>query len=131
MATKTYRLKPILQAQHRRSVLPWYFDLSGKGLFLLVILAASLLALLALAQTGRVVSVGYHLKDLEMREEELLWEQEQLLQQIADACDPADLEQWAEENGMMLLEPGDIMFLQIPTEIKPQVHVPSRMASEP
>ena len=131
MTTRTQRLKPLVRAQRRRSVLPWYFDLSGKGLFLLVVLAASLLALLALAQTGRVVSVGYSLKELERQEEDLLWEQEHLLQQIAEALDPAMLEQWAKDHGMVLLEPGDVHFLPVPGEVRLPLNVPAMMVEGP
>lgn len=124
MATRSKRLRPILRAQKRRSVMPAYFDLSGKGLFLLVVLAASLLALLALAQTGRVVATGARLRGLQEREEELLWEQEALLGEIAKAADPAELEQWALDNDMEPLSPGDLIFLPVPTILEAGAPVP-------
>ncbi|MBN1483511.1 MAG: hypothetical protein JXA37_02210 [Chloroflexia bacterium] len=125
------RLKPLRQAQQRRSVLPWYFDLSGNTLFLLIVLAASLLALLALAQTGRVVSLGARLKELQLEEEELLWQQEHVLQQIAEAADPAELEAWAKENGMVELDPADVLYLPAPKETFLRLEQPASMAQEP
>ncbi len=130
MTTIQKRLRPILQAQKRRSTLPWYFELSGKGLFLLIVLAASLLALLALAQTGRVVSVAYRLKDLEHQEMQLLWEQETLLEQIAHELDPAALESWAQEHGMVPVEPEDITFLAVPDRTALQRGGTASMAEE-
>lgn len=120
MTTRGKRLRPLFRAQRRRSVLPWYFDLSGKGLFLLVVLGACLLALMALAQTGRVVSVGYHLNALEEEREELLWEREDLWAQIGAASDPALLEQWAIQNGMELLTADDLVFIPAPEEWLPE-----------
>jgi hypothetical protein len=131
MATKNKRLRPISQAQHRRSVLPWYFDLSSKGLFLLIILAASLLALLALAQTGRVVGVGYRLKALQEQEADLIWEQEEILQEIAREADPAVLDKWAKDQGMEEIEVGDVVFLTVPADPVLELDKPASMAQEP
>lgn len=120
-------LKPISRARKRRTMLPWYFDLSGNGLFLLVVLAASLLALLALAQTGRVVAVGYHLRELQQQEKDLLWEQESLLSQIAQATDPAALEQWAREAKMEAFGPQDITAIPLVqgelTQVRPSIPI--------
>lgn len=123
--------KPISRARKRRHMLPWYFDLSGKGLFLLVVLAASLLALLALAQTGRVVAIGYHLRELQKQEKELLWEQEELLEQIAQATDPAALERWAREAKMELLAPQDITAIPLAQGDLSQAYRPIPVAEEP
>jgi hypothetical protein len=123
--------KPISRARKRRHVLPWYFDLSGKGLFLLVVLAASLLALLALAQTGRVVSIGYHLRELQSQEKELLWEQERLLNEIAQATDPAALDQWAQEAKMELLTPQDITSIPLVQGDLSQVDTAISVAEQP
>ena len=107
------QFKPISRARKRRRMMPWYFDLSGKGLFLLVVLAASLLALLALAQTGRVVATGYHLRELQKQEKDLLWERERLLSQLARATDPAALQQWAREANMVAFRPQDIIAIPL------------------
>lgn len=124
-------IKPIVRAQKRRRVLPWYFDLSGKGLFLLVVLGASLLALLALAQTGRVVAAGYQLRELQKQEKELLWEQESLLEQIAQAADPAALAQWAKETKMEVIRPQDMTaILLLPGDLT-QVQALSSVAEQP
>jgi hypothetical protein len=112
MARKQH-IKPIVRAQKRRRMLPWYFDLSGKGLFLLVVLGACLLALLALAQTGRVVAAGYQLRELQKQEKELLWEQESLLDQIAEASDPAALAAWAKEAKMEIVRPQDMTAIPL------------------
>ena len=123
--------KPISRARKRRHMLPWYFDLSGKGLFVLVVLAASLLALLALAQTGRVVATGYHLRALQKQEKELLWEQESLLNQIAQANDPAALERWAREAEMELYKPQDITAIPLVEGDLTQAHAAVPVAEEP
>ncbi len=112
MASKTQHLKPLSRAHKRRLRLPWYIDLNGKWLFVLVVVGAALLGLLALAQTGRVVTAGYHLRELQEQEKQLLWEQEDLLNQIAQATDPAALEQWAQENKMIRVNPEE--FATIP-----------------
>jgi hypothetical protein len=125
------QFKPIRRARKRRHMLPWYFDLSGKGLFLLVVLAASLLALLALAQTGRVVATGYHLRELQKQEKELLWEQESLLNQIARANDPAALEQWAQEAEMQLYQPQDITAIPLVEGDLSQGYTAVPIAEEP
>lgn len=116
MAVQTRRFRPIWQAKIRRAVLPRYFRLSGKAFFLLIVLAASLLALMALAQTGRVVAAGQQLRELQMREQELLWEREELLRQIAEAANPAELERWAQEYGLEPVKPGDLIFIPLPSE---------------
>jgi hypothetical protein len=135
MTTRTHRLRPLFRAQKRRSVLPWYFDVGGKGLFLLVILGTAVLALMALAQTGRVVTVGYHLKDLDQRKEELLWEKEALLEQLALAQDPAFLSEWALENGMEVLTPDRMTFspplAEWPSQIEAATPAPQPVAREP
>lgn len=123
--------KPISRARKRRLIMPWYFDLSGKGLFLLVVLAASLLALLALAQTGRVVSTGYHLRELQKQEKALLWDQESLLSQIAQAADPAALEQWAREAKMESFQPQDITAIPLVEGALSQAHTAGAIAEEP
>jgi hypothetical protein len=125
------QFKPISRARKRRHMLPWYFDLSGKGLFLLVVLAASLLALLALAQTGRVVATGYHLRELQKQEKELLWEQESLLNQIAQANDPAALEQWAREAEMELYQAQDITAIPLVAGDLSQGYTAVPIAEEP
>ncbi len=114
MTTRTRRLRPLFQALKRRSILPAYFDLSGKGLFLLVVLGASLLGLLALAQAGRVVAVGHEMKQLQKAEENMLWEQESLLEEIARSNDPEVLELWALEQGMEPMTLEDISFIPLP-----------------
>jgi hypothetical protein len=131
MAKRNKRLRPISQAQQRRSILPWYFDLSSKGLFLLIVLAASLLALLALAQTGRVVGVGYRLKALQEQEKDLIWEQEEILQEIAREADPAVLEKWAKDQGMEEMDVGDVVFLTVPADPVLGLDEPTSMAQEP
>jgi len=133
MATKAKRLQPLVRAQKRRSILPWYFDLSGKGLFLLVVLGASLLGLLALAQAGRVVSVGYQLKALQQQEKELRWEQEDLLAGIAEARDPEMLEAWATsaEVQMEELTLGDISFIYVPEELPTLEELGAPIAEQP
>lgn len=108
MANNKQHLKPISRAQQRRSRLPWYFDLNGKWLFVLVAVGAALLGLLALAQTGRVATAAYQLRQLQDKEKALLWEQEDLLKQIARAADPAALEEWARKQDMVPLRPQDI-----------------------
>jgi len=123
--------KPISRAQKRRRMLPWYFDLGGKGLFLLVVLGASLLALLALAQTGRVVAAGYHLRELQRQEKELLWEQESLLAQIAQAADPAALAQWAREAKMALVKPQDLTAIPLVQGELAQLQTLSAAAGQP
>lgn len=123
--------KPISRARKRRHTLPWYFDLSGKGLFLLVVLAASLLALLALAQTGRVVATGYHLRELQKQEKELVWKQENLLKQIAQETDPAALEQWAREAEMKLYLPQDITVIPLVEGDLSAEHAAVPIAEEP
>lgn len=128
MTTKTRRLHPLVRAQKRRSVLPWYFDLGGRGLFLLVILGTAVLALMALAQTGRVVTVGYHLKDLDRQKEQLLWRKEALLEEIARARDPALLAAWADEQEMELLTPDKLSFAAPLAEWPPQIE---KAASDP
>ena len=124
-------LKPIKRAQKRRRMLPWYFDLSGKGLFLLVVLGASLLALLALAQTGRVVATGYHLRELQKQEKELLWEQESLLEQIAASADPAALEQYARAEKMDLLTPQGLVPIPLLQGDLSQTFGTSMVAEQP
>ncbi len=125
-------LRPIFRALKRRSILPGYFDLNGKGLFVLVVLGASLLALLALAQTGRVVSVAYQMKDLQKQEQQLRWEQEDLLEQIARATNPVTLEQWAREHKMEPLVPGDTAYIPLPQELNRQADQPQPpLASQP
>jgi len=116
MATRPRVLRPIVRAQRRRSILPWYFDLSGKGLFLLVALGVSLLALLALAQTGRVVTANYQVRELQRQEQNLLWERETLLARLSRIEDPANLERWARANGMEPLAPGEVLFLTVPLD---------------
>jgi heme exporter protein D len=123
-------LQPLLQAQKRRAVLPWYFDLGGKAAFLVVALAACLLALIALAQTGRVVSLSYDIRQLKGEEQQLIWEREDLLARLARAQDPATLEQWARENGMEPLAPGDVTFVTVPAGWSPAIAV-STLAREP
>lgn len=115
MTTKSQVLRPLVQAQRRRAVLPWYFDLGGKAVFFLVATGACLLALLALAQTGRVVSLAYDIRQLKNEEQRLIWEREELLGRIAQSQDPAALEQWAREHGMEPLAPGDVSFLVLPS----------------
>ena len=131
MASKTQHLKPLSRAQKRRHMLPWYFDLGGKGLFVLVVLAASLLALLALAQTGRVVATAYQLRELQKQEKELLWEQESLLEQIAQAADPAALDQWAREANMELVKAQDIAVIPLVQGELTLVSDPSMVAEQP
>lgn len=116
MAVQTRRLRPIWQAKTRRAVLPRYFRLSGKAFFLLVSLAAALLALMALAQTGRVVAAGWQLRELEKKEQELLWEREELLRQIAETANPAELERWALAHGLEPVKPEDLVFIPLPSE---------------
>jgi hypothetical protein len=123
--------KPISRARKRRLTLPGYFDLGGKGLFLLVVLAASLLALLALAQTGRVVATGYHLRELQKQEKDLLWEQESLLDQIARATDPANLEQMAQKAEMETLKPQDITAIPLVQSDLSQIEPLLPIAEEP
>ncbi len=131
MASKTQHLKPLSRAHQRRSRLPWYIDLNGKWLFVLVVMGAALLGLLALAQTGRVVTAGYHLRMLQDQEKELLWEQEDLLKQIAQATDPAELEKKALEWQMVPVVPQEMTAI-------PLVHgdlsgsiVPAPIAEQP
>jgi len=131
MTTRTTHLRPLVHAQRRRSILPWYFDLSGKGLFLLVALGVSLLALLALAQTGRVVTANYRVLELQKREQNLLWEQEALLGRLARTEDPANLEQWARANGMEPLAPGDVVFLSVPEKWTGTAAPASGLAQQP
>jgi hypothetical protein len=123
--------KPISRAQKRRRMLPWYFDLGGKGLFLLVVLGASLLALLALAQTGRVVATGYHLRELQQQEKELLWKQESLLAQIAQAADPAALDQWARDAKMESVKPQDMTAIPLVQGELTQAQTLSAVANQP
>lgn len=113
MATKKQPLKPLLRAQKRRSILPGYFDLGGRGLFVLVVAGASILGLLALFQTGRVVVTSYNLHQLQATEQKLRWEQEDLLYQIARAADPSSLEQWARANDMVILKPQEITAIPL------------------
>ncbi|MGC8873199.1 MAG: hypothetical protein ACP5SI_01965 [Chloroflexia bacterium] len=114
MTTRGQVLQPLLQAQKRRAVLPWYFDLGSKTVFFLVAIGACLLALLALAQTGRVVSLSYDIRQLKTEEQRLNWEREDLLARLATSQDPALLEQWARENGMEPLTPADVSFFSTP-----------------
>jgi hypothetical protein len=111
MAVQVRHLRPIWRAKARREILPRYFRLSGKAFFLLVVLAASLLALLALAQTGRVVGTAWQLQELQKEEENLLWEREELLHQIALAANPAELERWALAHGLEPMKPEDLVFI--------------------
>lgn len=106
-------LQPIRRAQRRRSVLPAYFDLGGKGLFILVVLAASLLALLALAQTGQAVAVGYDLRRMQWDERNLRWEREALLEDLAATIDPARLDQWAAEHDWRWLRPQEVIYVPL------------------
>ncbi len=131
MATRMRHFRPIVHAHKRRSILPWYFDLSGKGLFILVIVGASLLALLALAQTGRVVATGYRLGQLQEQEKELLWKQEELLLKIAEAMSPAALEEWACQNGLVPLKPERIIAIRVPRTQSLEVHRPPSVAEQP
>lgn len=116
MAVQTQHFRPLWQAKIRRAILPRYFRLSGKAFFLLIVLAASLLALLALAQTGRVVAAGWQLRELQKKEQELLWEQEELFHQIAETISPAELERWALANDLEPVKPEDMVFIPIPPE---------------
>ncbi len=113
MAVQTRHFRPIWQAKIRRAVLPRYFRLGGKAFFLLIVLAASLLALMALAQTGRVVAASWQLRELEEKEQELLWEREELLLQIAEAANPAELERWALAHGLEPISPEDMIFIPL------------------
>lgn len=106
-------LQPLRRAQRRRSILPAYFDLSGRGLFVLVVLAASLLALLALAQTGQAVAVGYDLRKMQQAERSLRWEREALLRDLAATIDPARLDQWAAEHDWRWLRPQEIIYVPL------------------
>ena len=108
MAVQVRHLRPIWRAKARREILPRYFRLSGKAFFLLVVLAASLLAL---AQTGRVVGTAWQLQELQKEEEKLLWEREELLHQIALAANPAELERWALAHGLEPMKPEDLVFI--------------------
>ncbi len=116
MAVQTQHFRPLWQAKIRRAILPRYFHLSGKAFFLLIVLAASLLALLALAQTGRVVAAGWQLRELQKKEQELLWEQEELFHQIAETIGPAELERWALANDLEPVKPEDMVFIPLPPE---------------
>ncbi|MGB9722870.1 MAG: hypothetical protein ACP5OO_01840 [Chloroflexia bacterium] len=116
MAVQTRHLRPLWQARIRRAILPRYFRLSGKAFFLLIVLAASLLALLALAQTGRVVAVAWQLRRLQQDRQELLWQREALLRQIAEAVHPAQVERWALEHGMEPMGPEDQVFIPMAPE---------------
>lgn len=111
---KRQPLQPLRRAQRRRSILPAYFDLGGKGLFILVVLAASLLALLALAQTGQATAVGYELYKMQQDERNLRWEREALLEQLAKTIDPADLHRFAQERDWRWLRPQEIIFVPRP-----------------
>ncbi len=115
MTTRSQVLRPLVQAQKRRAILPWYFDLGGKAVFFLVATGACLLALLALAQTGRVVSLAYDIRQLKNEEQRLIWEREELLGRLALSQDPAALEAWAREHGMEPLAPEDVSFVVLPS----------------
>lgn len=110
---KARPLQPIVRARRRRSILPAYFDLGGKGIFFLVILGASLLALLALAQTGQAVSVGCELRRLQREQKALSWEREALLGQYAAQVHPARLADWAQEQDWHWLQPQEITFIPV------------------
>lgn len=116
MAVQTRRLRPIWQAKIRRAILPRYFRLSGKAFFLLIVLAAALLALMALAQTGRVVAADWQLRKLKGDERELLWQREELFRQIAEAANPAELERWALAHGLEPVKPEDLVFIPLSVE---------------
>jgi hypothetical protein len=131
MTTRTRHLRPLARAQKRRSILPAYFDLRGKGLFILVVLGASLLGLLALAQAGRTVSVGYQLKDLQKEEARLRWEKEDLLGQIAKVTDPETVQGWATTQGMTLTRLQDITFIPLPQQLPAGIDVQAPNASQP
>jgi len=126
---KKQPLQPIRRAQRRRSVLPAYFDLGGKGLFILVVLAASLLALLALAQTGQAVAVGYDLRRIQRDERSLRWEREALLKDLATTIDPARLYEWAEEHDWRWLRPQEVIYVPLVGDTTAEGSVP--VASEP
>ncbi len=131
MANKTQQLRPISRAHKRRSRLPWYFDLNGKWLFVLVVVGAMLLGLLALAQTGRVVMAGYHLRQLQLQEKDLVWEQEELLKQIAQATDPAKLEQWARDQHMLPLQPQDLTIVPLVRDALSNMSASKPIAEQP
>ncbi len=131
MTTRVRHLRPLARAQRRRSILPAYFDLRGKGLFILVVIGASLFGLLALAQAGRVVSVGYQLKTLQQEEVGLRWEKEGLLEQIAAASDPAMVQSWAQTKGMTLTRLSDITFVYLPQQLPAAIDVPAGDTDQP
>jgi hypothetical protein len=70
-------------------------EVSGAGSLLLAILAAAMLALFYLSQSGHVAATGYQINELQERLAELRADQQQLTYRIAQARSPAVIERVA------------------------------------
>lgn len=77
--------------------------MTGAGGLLIAIIAAALLALFYLSQSGHVAATGYEINALQSRVAELRADQQQLIYRIAEARSPAVIERAA--RGRLQLQP--------------------------